>query len=131
LGEIPEDGRMVKYCTKCDEKTIHDETAACFVCGEKLFSAYTKAQRYWFDKSNDEIKLALGSLKEHDEENRRVIQSEGLRRDLLYNMQVTNLYDLNIPFSKMIFIAFKWISAIFIAMLPFALIIVAATCAMN
>jgi hypothetical protein len=122
---------MVKYCTKCDEKTIHDETAACFVCGEKLFSDYSKAQRFWLDKSNDEIKLALSSLMDYSKEHRKAIQAEGLRRDILFNMHITNFFDLDIPFASMIRLAFKWVAALFIAALPFALVIIAATCTLN
>jgi len=102
---------------------------------------------YWRSKTDEELKQALDHLDSFGEVGVQVVNAEAVRRGLISapppqtstatitsvaqkqdesmqapTIQLIKIIDINIPIASMVVLAYKWILALFIAVLPFALI---------
>jgi hypothetical protein len=119
---------MSKVCSLC-RTTLEDNTEVCPECGRKQLLPYYEGidalsvedKEFWAAHTDEQVRIRLLHLEEHNDISQKGLLHEAARRGLLPSIKVFK-NTLDLPFGKMISLAFKWLLAINIAVIPFGIL---------
>jgi predicted amidophosphoribosyltransferase len=119
---------MSKVCSLC-RITLEDNAEACPDCGRKQLLPYYEGidalsaedREFWAAHTDEQLRIRLLHFEEHNDISQKGLLHEAIKRGLLPSARATR-NTLDLPFGKMISLAFKWLLAANIAFIPFGIV---------